>query len=54
MVGLVLLLSAAFFPGFVTERPRFNQAAYFFLGAGFMLVETKGITELGLALGNTW
>ena len=26
----------------------------FFLGAGFMLVETKGITELGLAFGNTW
>jgi spermidine synthase len=26
----------------------------FFLGAGFMLVETKGITELGLLLGNTW
>lgn len=27
---------------------------FFFLGAGFMLVETKGITELGLTLGNTW
>lgn len=26
---------------------------FFLLGAGFMLVETKGITELGLALGNT-
>jgi hypothetical protein len=26
----------------------------FFLGAGFMLVETKGITELGLVFGNTW
>ena len=26
---------------------------FFLLGTGFMLVETKGITELGLALGNT-
>jgi SAM-dependent methyltransferase len=26
----------------------------FFLGAGFMLIETKGITELGLTHGNTW
>src|SRR4029077_10424172 len=27
---------------------------FFFLGAGFMLLETKGVTELGLAFGNTW
>src|SRR5208283_450302 len=27
---------------------------FFFLGAGFMLVETKGITEMGLTFGNTW
>jgi spermidine synthase len=54
MVGLVLLLSAAFFASFLRDRPRFSQAAFFLLGAGFMLVETKGITELGLALGNTW
>jgi SAM-dependent methyltransferase len=54
MVGLVLGLSVVFFASFLSERPRFNQAAFFFLGAGFMLVETKGITELGLALGNTW
>jgi hypothetical protein len=26
----------------------------FFLGAGFMLIETKGITELGLTFGNSW
>jgi spermidine synthase len=54
MVGLVFLLSVAFFASFLGDRPRFNQAAFFLLGAGFMLVETKGITELGLALGNTW
>lgn len=28
--------------------------ACFFLGAGFMLLETKGITELGLLFGNTF
>jgi spermidine synthase len=54
MVALVFLLSVAFFASFVSDRPRFNQAAFFLLGAGFMLVETKGITELGLTLGNTW
>lgn len=27
---------------------------FFFLGAGFMLVEAKAITQLGLVLGNTW
>jgi spermidine synthase len=31
-----------------------NSACFFFLGAGFMLIETKGITELGLVFGNTW
>jgi hypothetical protein len=32
---------------------RFSGAC-FFLGAGFMLVETKGITELALVYGSTW
>lgn len=27
---------------------------YFFLGAGFMLIETKAIAELALLFGNTW
>lgn len=31
-----------------------DSGALFFLGAGFMLIETKGITELGLVFGNTW
>ncbi|HZU37184.1 MAG TPA: hypothetical protein VFA18_14780 [Gemmataceae bacterium] len=31
-----------------------GSGAFFFLGAGFMLIETKGITELGLVFGNTW
>ena len=54
MLGLVLALSVAFFAAFLRERPRTSEAAFFLLGAGFMLVETKGITETGLVLGNTW
>ena len=36
------------------ERIQFNQAPFLFLGVGFMLLETKGITEMGLTFGNTW
>jgi spermidine synthase len=36
------------------ERPKVGYLPFFFLGAGFMLVETKAITELGLYFGNTW
>ena len=54
MVGWVLLLSFLVTANFLTERPRFSQAPFFLLGAGFMLVETKGITELGLTFGNSW
>lgn len=32
----------------------YRNGAFFFLGAGFMLIETKVITELGLTFGNTW
>jgi hypothetical protein len=31
-----------------------SALSFFFLGGGFMLVETKAITELGLLFGNTW
>ncbi len=31
-----------------------RTGVFFFLGAGFMLIETKAITELGLVFGNTW
>ncbi|HJS99364.1 MAG TPA: hypothetical protein VJ756_09745 [Terriglobales bacterium] len=54
MVGLVLLLSAGIFRKFLSEKPQFGYAPFFLLGAGFMLIETKGITELGLVFGNTW
>ena len=54
MVALVMSLSALLIANFVHEEPRFSYFPFFLLGAGFMLIETKGITELGLTFGNTW
>jgi hypothetical protein len=54
MVGLLLVLSLLVTANFFAERPQFSHLPFFLLGAGFMLVETKGITELGLAFGNSW
>ena len=55
-LGMVLLLSYMFVRktiGFADPVER-SYLPFFFLGAGFMLVETKAITELGLHLGGTW
>ena len=54
---MVILLAAISF--FLIRRycgmgARFFDGQFFLLGAGFMLIETKGITELGLHFGNTW
>jgi spermidine synthase len=54
---LALVLGIAFFlvRGLLpsqTWQP--SMLSFFFLGGGFMLVETKAITELGLLFGNTW
>jgi hypothetical protein len=54
MIFLILVLSLLLVGNFVDEAPKFSHLSFFFLGAGFMLVETKGITELGLTFGNTW
>jgi SAM-dependent methyltransferase len=54
MVFQVLALSFLFTANFLPEKPRFTHLSFFFLGAGFMLIETKGITEMGLTFGNTW
>src|ERR1051325_6461784 len=54
-MGLVVIgLSALLLRNFTEERPAFSHAVFFFLGAAFMLLETKAITELGLVFGNTW
>jgi SAM-dependent methyltransferase len=54
MIALILLLSLLLVGNFIAEAPRFSHLSFFFLGAGFMLIETKGITEMGLTFGNTW
>ena len=53
---MILLLSYVFVRktiGFSDPIDR-SYLPFFFLGSGFMLVETKAITELGLHLGGTW
>jgi spermidine synthase len=54
MIAQILVLSLLLVGNFVSEAPRFSHLSFFFLGAGFMLIETKGITEMGLTFGNTW
>jgi spermidine synthase len=55
-LGMVLLLSYVFVRKTIglTGPAERGYLPFFFLGAGFMLVETKAITELGLHLGGTW
>lgn len=54
MAGLILVLSLLLILNLLPERPGTSNLPYFLLGAGFMLVETKSITELGLTFGNSW
>jgi Spermine/spermidine synthase domain len=54
VLGLIVLFSFVLYGSFFRERPEVSQFPFFLLGAGFMLVETKAITEMGLAFGNTW
>jgi len=55
-LGMVLVLSYLFVRKTIGLRGTVERGylPFFFLGAGFMLVETKAITELGLHLGGTW
>ncbi len=54
VVFQILVLSLLVAVNYLPERPKFSHLSFFFLGAGFMLIETKGITEMGLTFGNTW
>jgi hypothetical protein len=54
MIIQVLVLSLLVAANYLPEKPKFSNLSFFFLGAGFMLIETKGITEMGLTFGNTW
>jgi len=55
-LGMALLLSYLFARNIIglTGPIERGYLPFFFLGSGFMLVETKAITELGLHLGGTW
>ncbi len=52
-VAIIILLGIGSF--FLVERPqRRLNIQFFFLGAGFMLLETRSITEIALLFGSTW
>ncbi len=55
-LGMVMLLSYMFVRKTIGLNDPIERGyvPFFFLGSGFMLVETKAITELGLHLGGTW
>ena len=52
----VLLATSYILSARVLQRPGklISSLPCFFLGAGFMLIETRSITELGLLYGSTW
>ena len=50
----VLVLSALLVWWGLPEARALGAPAFFFLGAGFMLIEAKAITELALVFGSTW
>lgn len=56
MLALLMMMCGAVSRTLGASPGRFSGSnlQYFLLGAGFMLVEAKAITELGLHFGNTW
>jgi len=54
MGALVIALTVVLVRSFLGGGLGFGHSVFFFMGAGFMLVETKAITEMGLTFGNTW
>ena len=54
MGGIALVLILVFLPGAgVAGLPRFD-GQMFFLGAGFLLIETKAVVQMALLFGSTW
>jgi SAM-dependent methyltransferase len=51
---LVVVLSFALVSLFVPLRTSRPNGQMFFLGAGFMLLETKGVVQMALLFGSTW
>lgn len=54
MVLILLLISFKFIRDTRGDSPQTFSIPCFFLGAGFMLLETKAITELARVYGSTW
>ncbi|MDP2935611.1 MAG: hypothetical protein Q8O86_03880, partial [Dehalococcoidia bacterium] len=54
MILVLLSISVVFVRRLVPGSGAGFSVPAFFLGAGFMLLETKAITELALAFGSTW
>lgn len=50
----ILFVISAIFVYFYFGKAKNLNINYFFLGVGFMLLETKSITEMGLVFGATW
>ncbi len=53
-VLLIALLSIRFAFGAGTLSRQHFDAAMFFMGAAFLLIETRGVTDLSLLFGSTW
>lgn len=54
LVGILIAVSFALIHRFAKSTSYGFSVPGFFLGAGFMLIEAKGITELALFYGSTW
>lgn len=53
-IGFLLLVSVGFVFATMERHRRGIDLNFFFLGAGFLLLETRGITTLSLFFGATW
>ena len=53
-MAIVAALSVAILLAFAPVRKVRPNATMFFLGAGFMLLETKGVVHMALLFGSTW
>ncbi len=54
VLAILMAISTYVLRSSVSTEERKISWQFFFLGAGFMLIETKGITELCLVFGSTW
>lgn len=53
-LGVILLTLGAFFPFLIKKAKAKFDWGFFFLGAAFMLLETKNVVQFSLLFGSTW